>query len=82
MAQRKIKVTYDPPPIPWRGADFTATYEDYDLGDPIGVGETEEEAVADFKIESDYYDDDEPEYVDRQALLFDHQQDLRKNWEP
>lgn len=48
--ERKIVTKYDPPPIPWRGADYTATFEDYDLGDPVGVGATEAEAIADLKM--------------------------------
>lgn len=51
MADRKIITKYDPPPIPWRGADYSAAYEDYDLGDPIGHGATAEEAVADLMQE-------------------------------
>ena len=50
---RAIIVKHDPPPIPWRGADYQATYEDYDLGDPIGVGATPIEAIADLKQEED-----------------------------
>ncbi len=51
MTERKIITRYDPPPIPWRGADYSATYEDYDLGDPIGHGSTPEEAIADLWME-------------------------------
>lgn len=50
---RKIVTKYDPPPIPWRGADWTATYAEYDLGDPIGQGETEAEAIDDLRIEEE-----------------------------
>lgn len=53
---RKIIVKYDPPPIPWRGADYSATYEDYDLGDPVGVGATAEEALADLEMEQELHD--------------------------
>lgn len=35
------------PPIPIRNYDWMATREDYDEGDPVGHGETEEEAVQD-----------------------------------
>ena len=35
------------PPIPIRDFDWMATDGDYDLGDPIGYGRTEEEAIAD-----------------------------------
>lgn len=52
MRHRKIIVKYDPPPIPWRGADYTATFEDYDLGDPVGTGATADEAKADLLMEA------------------------------
>jgi len=48
MTPRKIKTTYDPPPIPVRNCDWSATWEDYDLGVPIGYGATEKEALIDF----------------------------------
>ena len=34
-------------PIPVRSFDWEATFDDYDLGDVIGFGRTEEEALAD-----------------------------------
>jgi hypothetical protein len=52
---RNIVTKYDPPPIPTRKYDWTATFEDYDAdydgymcayyGDPIGEGATEQEAI-------------------------------------
>jgi len=41
------------PPIPVRCCDWTATYADYDLGDPIGYGATEEEAINDLIVEAE-----------------------------
>ena len=35
------------PPVPRRDFDWTAAYEGYEPGDPIGYGETEKEAIAD-----------------------------------
>jgi hypothetical protein len=52
-SREPIKTKYDPPPIPYRGADWTATFGDYDLGDPIGTGATEAEAIADLHIEAE-----------------------------
>jgi hypothetical protein len=52
----KIVTRYDPLPIPWRGADWTATYGDYDLGDPVGTGATEAEAIADLHMEKELHD--------------------------
>jgi hypothetical protein len=44
---RIVVTKYDPPPIPIRNHDWTATFEDYDLGDPTGTGATEQDAVND-----------------------------------
>lgn len=54
----KIVTHYDPPPIPIRDCDWTATTDNYDPGEPngeggytggsrIGHGKTEAEAIAD-----------------------------------
>lgn len=48
---RHIVTKFEPPPIPVRDCDWSATYADYDLGDPIGHGATEQEAIADLMIE-------------------------------
>lgn len=50
---RKVVTKFDPPPIPVRNCDWQATYEDYDLGDPIGLGATEQDAINDLKIEEE-----------------------------
>lgn len=47
MTQRII-TKYDPPPIPtWRQFAWSAITDNYDGGDPIGYGPTEEAAKAD-----------------------------------
>lgn len=51
--ERKIVTKYDPPPIPWRGADWSAVFDDYDLGSPIGHGATEQEAIEDLHMEAE-----------------------------
>jgi hypothetical protein len=45
----KISTSYDPPPIPIRSFDWMAVDDDtYDgPGSPIGLGATEQEAIAD-----------------------------------
>lgn len=48
---RKIVTKYDPPAIPMRDCDWSAVYDDYDLGSPIGHGATEQEAIDDLKME-------------------------------
>lgn len=45
----KIITSYDHPPIPWRGADWSAVTDDYEPGHPIGRGATEQEAIDDLK---------------------------------
>lgn len=53
-----IKTYYDPKPIPHRDCDWTATFGDWDLGQPIGYGATEQEAMRDLV---DNYDVPEPD---------------------
>lgn len=53
MTARKIVTKYDPPPIPFRDADWSAVWSDYDLGSPIGHGATEAEAIEDLMAESE-----------------------------
>jgi hypothetical protein len=57
MPPRKIITKYDPPPVPFRDADWSAVFDDYDLGSPIGHGETEQQAIDDLMIEAEL---DEP----------------------
>jgi hypothetical protein len=51
----KIVTDYVNPPIPVRNFDWQATTSDYEPGDPVGRGETEQEAIADLleKIEDE-----------------------------
>lgn len=44
---RKINTEFIHPPIPIRWNDWIAWFDDYDEGDLVGVGETEQEAVDD-----------------------------------
>ena len=46
---RKIITSQDCPPIPVRYYDWAAIREDYDKGDLIGYGRTEQEAIDDLK---------------------------------
>jgi hypothetical protein len=41
----KVKVTYDPKPVPFCNFDYEAYVDSWDLGDPLGYGSTQEEAV-------------------------------------
>lgn len=50
---RKIVTKFDPPPIPVRECDWSATFDDYDLGSPIGHGATEQNAIDDLLIEAE-----------------------------
>jgi hypothetical protein len=42
-----IKTEYVYPPIPMRNFDWQACMEGWEPNDPIGVGATEEDAIAD-----------------------------------
>ena len=42
----KINTEFIYPPIPIRTCDWSATLDGYEGGDPIGSGETEQEAIA------------------------------------
>ena len=44
-----IVTTFDAKPIPIHRFDWTATFEGYEPGDPIGYGETEWQAINDLK---------------------------------
>jgi len=43
----KIITSYDLPPIPIRDYDWSAIREDYEPGDIIGNGRTEQDAIND-----------------------------------
>ena len=47
MAQRKIVTDYWAKPVPLRQFDWTATFDDYEGGGPIGYGRTEQDAIND-----------------------------------
>ena len=42
-----IKTDYWKKPSSMRGFDWTATFDGYEPGDPVGVGATEAQAIAD-----------------------------------
>jgi hypothetical protein len=44
-----IKTEFVYPPGPERGWDWRATFEDYEPGDYMGYGETEQQAINDLK---------------------------------
>lgn len=50
---RKIITTYEYPPIPSRKYDWIAYREDYDEGDLLGCGKTEEQAIEDLIFQED-----------------------------
>ena len=50
---RKITTSHDCPPIPVRYYDWSASREDWDEGDLIGYGTTEQEAIDDL-LEKEY----------------------------
>jgi hypothetical protein len=44
------------PPIPIRGLDWCATFDNYEPGQPIGHGDTEKQAIADLLSKRDTID--------------------------
>jgi len=44
---KKVITSHDYPPIPIRHYDWSAIREDYDAGDLVGYGKTEQEAIND-----------------------------------
>lgn len=46
---RKIVTRNIRPPVPGRQFDWQATWEGYDLGDPVGYGATEQAAIDDLR---------------------------------
>jgi hypothetical protein len=52
-AMRKIITSHDCQPIPVRDYDWSASREDWDEGDLIGYGRTEQDAIDDL-LEQEY----------------------------
>jgi hypothetical protein len=48
-----IITSFDYPPIPIRQYDWSAIRDDYDAGDLIGYGRTEQEAIDNLKEQED-----------------------------
>lgn len=53
MMRQRICTEYWEKPIPLRQFDWTATFDGYDAGDPVGHGETKEEAIANLMADAD-----------------------------
>ncbi len=51
MSEPKIQTSYIYPPIPIRNFDWSATFDNYEPGQPIGHGATEQEAIEDLKAQ-------------------------------
>lgn len=56
------------PPIPTTAFDWQATWEGYDLGDPIGFGATEQAAIEDLREILGLDANNEPDPRARSAL--------------
>ncbi len=48
-----IKTSYDPKPVPSRNFDWSATFDSYEPGCPIGYGRTEQEAIEALKEDAE-----------------------------
>lgn len=53
MSARKIITDYWPKPIPPRQFDWSATFDGYEPGGPIGYGRSEQEAIDDLLATDD-----------------------------
>ncbi len=53
----KIRVRYNPPPIPMRQFDWTAIDDNYEPGMPIGYGPTKAAAILDLREQELWYND-------------------------
>ncbi len=54
MSEPKIQTSPIFPPIPIRGLDWCAHFDNYEPGQPIGHGATEQEAIEDLKSLIEY----------------------------
>ena len=54
MSARIIRTSLDCAPVPDRRFDWSASFDGYEPGEPIGRGATEPEAIAELLLESDY----------------------------
>lgn len=82
----KIITSHDKPPIPIRKYDWSARREEYDEGDPVGFGATEQEAIQDLIAKDGKFDyekisnvevngvdrKDHPNYCDAHILSADY----------
>lgn len=59
MDPRKIVTSYDPPPIPVRGADWCAWFDGEEEKGEYGRGRTEEEAIENLVLEYGEWPGDE-----------------------
>ena len=50
---KRIETSFVYPPIPIRTCDWQATFDNYEPGDPIGWGATEQEAIEDLLAQVD-----------------------------
>ncbi len=53
MSEPKIQTSPIFPPIPIRGLDWCAHFDNYEPGQPIGHGATEQEAIEDLKEQTE-----------------------------
>ncbi len=56
MSQYKIITSHEHPPIPSRKYDWIAYRDDYDEGDLVGTGETEDQAIEDLLFQEEEID--------------------------
>ena len=69
------------PPIPDRRFDWSAVFDNYEPDCPMGIGQTEADAIEDLLalVEDDLCELESSE-ADAQAARWDHARDLRKHF--
>jgi len=63
------------PPIADRRWDWSAMFDGHEPGDPMGLGPTEDEAIADLVEQTDSLWAGYEEWIDRQAEAWDAETD-------
>jgi hypothetical protein len=71
-----IVTTHSPKPIPDRRFDWEAASYNYDIGDPIGFGATESEAIADLLESCDHEHERPDDAVVKVCIHCGHERDI------
>jgi hypothetical protein len=76
VSREEYETTFVNPPIPTRKFDWCVTRNGAEPGDPIGYGETPEEALADLQEQEEgWFEHRERKHMDRQ----EQQQEMERD---